>query len=113
MTLLFGPDSERPAAVVDAELALRAPFGALSPLWFYFTGVASAGVAYWWMTRWAGVVNLEAMKAEATALVPILETPPEPLGGEASPLQGAALLAASEEVPPAPVRPRVKPKSET
>ncbi|HZZ87949.1 MAG TPA: hypothetical protein VFE13_06395 [Caulobacteraceae bacterium] len=44
-----------------AEEALRAPLGATSPLWFMFGAAASVGVAYWWMTRWARSVNIEAL----------------------------------------------------
>ena len=34
--------------------------GATSPLWSYFGAVAASGMAFWWMTRWARPVNLEA-----------------------------------------------------
>jgi predicted flap endonuclease-1-like 5' DNA nuclease len=44
----------------EFEKAVRAPIGAVSPLWWAFAGVATAGVAYWWMTRWARPVNIEA-----------------------------------------------------
>lgn len=53
----------------DAEKALRGPIGAASPLWWAFAGAASAGVAYWWLTRWARPVNLEAMAPDDPALV--------------------------------------------
>lgn len=36
------------------------PLGAASPLWLMFAGAASAGVAYWWMTRWTAATHLEA-----------------------------------------------------
>jgi len=39
--------------------------GAASPLWAYFGTAALGGVAFWWMTRWARPVNLEAMFAKA------------------------------------------------
>lgn len=56
-----------------AERALQFPVGAASPLWLMFAGAASAGMAYWWLTRWARPANLEALlgvgKAAATAVV--------------------------------------------
>ena len=52
-------------SVVDAEAraeqALRWPVGAISPLWAVFGAAASAGVAWWWMTRWTRAVNVEAL----------------------------------------------------
>ena len=44
-----------------AEQALRWPVGAISPLWAVFGAAASAGVAWWWMTRWTRAVNVEAL----------------------------------------------------
>src|SRR5580658_10868810 len=57
------------AALVGArtETALRMPIGVVSPLWAMFGAAASAGVAYWWMTRWTQAVNIEAF---AGALAP-------------------------------------------
>lgn len=40
--------------------ALSLPLGVVSPLWMMFAGAATAGVAYWWMTRWTRPTNLEA-----------------------------------------------------
>jgi predicted flap endonuclease-1-like 5' DNA nuclease len=52
-------------SVADAgsrtEQALRWPVGAMSPLWAVFGAAASAGVAWWWMTRWTRAVNIEAL----------------------------------------------------
>jgi predicted flap endonuclease-1-like 5' DNA nuclease len=64
---------EMTAARDRAQKALAAPIGLMSPLWFAFGAAASAGVAWWLMTRWTmpGMmpVNMEAMfgvgKAEA------------------------------------------------
>lgn len=53
-------DSGVDNANLDAGRALRVPLGAASPLWFAFASAASAGVAYWWMTRWTKPSNLEA-----------------------------------------------------
>jgi predicted flap endonuclease-1-like 5' DNA nuclease len=53
-----------------AERALAWPIGVVSPLWAVFGAAASAGVAWWWMTRWTRAVNVEALAgfvaAEAT-----------------------------------------------
>jgi predicted flap endonuclease-1-like 5' DNA nuclease len=50
------------AAVEDrAERALRWPVGAVSPLWAVFGAAASAGVAWWWLTRWTQAANIEAL----------------------------------------------------
>jgi predicted flap endonuclease-1-like 5' DNA nuclease len=54
------PALETDLADFDAQSALRLPLGAASPLWFAFASAASAGVAYWWMTRWVQHANLEA-----------------------------------------------------
>jgi predicted flap endonuclease-1-like 5' DNA nuclease len=54
------------------EKTLRTPLGAVSPLWWAFAGAATAGVAYWWMTRWVRPVNIEA-----AGVMPLeLATPP-------------------------------------
>ena len=63
---------------VTPTAALHVPIGAASPLWFMFAGAASAGVAYWWMTRWMRPVNLEALMALPSA--------------DAHPLEEAAIL---------------------
>lgn len=68
------------------ETAFRVPMGVVSPLWAMFGAAASAGVAYWWMTRWArAAVNFEALapfspKAalEATPIEIIAEPEPAP-----------------------------------
>jgi outer membrane biosynthesis protein TonB len=63
----FTPEADR------AQRALQFPVGVVSPLWLLYAGAAGAGMAYWWMTRWAKPVNLEALlgagKAAATAVV--------------------------------------------
>lgn len=104
MTLLFGDDSKKSAAVVDTELAMRMPLGAISPLWAMYAATAGAGVAFWWMTQWMRPVNLEALMG-VTAVLPSSqllseeEIPIEPIGGEAGPLQGAALAIAAASEP--------------
>ena len=44
-----------------AERALSLPIGMASPLWLAFGAAASAGVAWWWMTRWTRQANVGAV----------------------------------------------------
>lgn len=71
----------------DAEKAMSLPLGLASPLWFAFAGAATAGVAYWWMSRWSRPVNIEAG-----------EVPPEaePVVAQAVAAYEAALEAVEE-----------------
>jgi hypothetical protein len=74
---------------LDADKALSTPLGIASPLWLAFAGAASAGVAYWWLTRWMRPSNLEAvaelpvaepeMKVAAPVVSLELEAAPEPV----------------------------------
>ncbi|HZZ36650.1 MAG TPA: hypothetical protein VFE03_13080 [Caulobacteraceae bacterium] len=57
------------AAEDRVKKALSFPVGAVSPLWLAFGAAASAGVAFWWMTRWTKAENLEAAFAIAKAPV--------------------------------------------
>jgi predicted flap endonuclease-1-like 5' DNA nuclease len=50
-----------------AERAWRLPLGVASPLWAVFGAAAGVGVAYWWMTHWTKVVNIEALAAPKPA----------------------------------------------
>jgi hypothetical protein len=75
----YGLDTEK------AEKALRAPIGAASPLWLAFAGAASAGVAFWWMSRWMRPVNLEAFLFTAPAAEPIAEPVAEAVAELAAP----------------------------
>ncbi|CAN5343006.1 hypothetical protein BH11PSE2_BH11PSE2_13260 [soil metagenome] len=76
MTWLQTPEAES-----EFGKTMQTPIGAASPLWWAFAGVAGAGVAYWWMTRWAkpfnfeaeGVVPAPAPIAVAAAVEPIVE----------------------------------------
>ncbi len=54
-------------ADLSADRVLSAPLGAFSPLWFAFGAAASAGVTYWWMTRWMRPAHLEALAVPALA----------------------------------------------
>ena len=56
------------AALRDrAARAVKVQLGLANPLWLAFGAAASAGAAWWLMTRWAFPLNIEAM-AEPTRL---------------------------------------------
>jgi len=44
----------------EMEKAMSLTIGMASPLWLAFGAAASAGAAWWWMTKWSRRVNLEA-----------------------------------------------------
>jgi hypothetical protein len=105
---------DEPFDIPEAAKAMYAPLGATSPLWFLFAGAASAGLAYWWATRWTQFTNLEAMFAPAVeaaeavvevAPLELVSTPePEPdleteLVEAASPPAVATKLAEPEPLP--------------
>lgn len=56
-----------------ARKAMAMPIGLTSPMWLAFGAAASAGVAWWWMTRWTRATNLEAMAGAAKAQVAAVE----------------------------------------
>jgi hypothetical protein len=64
-------ESTKPPSEVAAraERALRLPMGVASPLWLLYAGAAGAGLAYWWMTRWAKPANLEALMGAGKSAV--------------------------------------------
>ena len=55
---------------IDPPKAAYVSLGLASPLWLPFLGAASAGVAFWWMTRWMPPANLEAMLAVVQPAAP-------------------------------------------
>jgi predicted flap endonuclease-1-like 5' DNA nuclease len=57
------PDFEE--ARERAQRAMTLPIGLASPLWMAFGAAATAGVAYWWMTRWTRALNVEALAGTA------------------------------------------------
>lgn len=65
-------DSPDPAKTLNFQV------GVISPLWGLYAGMASAGVAYWWLARWRQATNLEALLS-APAPEPVIEAAPEPL----------------------------------
>jgi predicted flap endonuclease-1-like 5' DNA nuclease len=70
----------------QAQKALAIPVGMSSPLWLAFGAATSAGVAWWWMTRWTKATNLEALTPIPTAkpvkaprmVIELLEAEPAP-----------------------------------
>ena len=97
------------AAQQRAELALRWPVGAVSPLWAMFGAAASAGVAYWWMTRWTEAANIEAL---AGVFAPPVALTPAPAAIVAALEPVAALGPVAESVPPVVAAPEPEPAPE-
>ncbi len=113
------------AAEDRAAKAMSFPVGVASPLWLAFGAAASAGVAWWFATRWTRPMNLEAFmgapkaapEPATTAVVlelfpkaqpqpkPALEPTPEPLVTlEVAPAPEPIAEAAPQPVPePAPM----------
>lgn len=111
---------EMPANRMSPHLMM----GVASPLWAYFGAAAASGVAYWWMTRWARPVNLEAMfggvpalsapveaaaeaaeamvKAVEAAEVALVDDFPEfpPVGGESAPVSPVLEMTSMPEAEP-------------
>lgn len=56
-----------------ATTAFYAPLGMMSPLWIAFGAAASAGAAFWLMSRWTRPVNIEAARVS-------LDAAPSPVG---------------------------------
>ena len=101
--------AHKPNESVTPAAALYVPIGAASPLWFMFTGAASAGVAYWWMTRWMRPMNLEAMLplsgADAASLAEaaiLIEAFVEPLLEAAEPVIEGGVVDPDPAPTPAP-----------
>jgi len=83
-----------PADLGRLEAAWRLPVGAASPLWFIYAGAASAGVAYWWASRWTRPVNIEAMLVAAAPAAPASA---EPVIEAAAVVEEALALASASE----------------
>jgi predicted flap endonuclease-1-like 5' DNA nuclease len=89
-----------------ARKAMAMPIGIASPLWLAFGAAASAGVAWWWMTRWTRASNLEAMagaaKVQVAAVEAIVERESEvavkAVEAAASMLEAAKLIGEQVEI---------------
>jgi predicted flap endonuclease-1-like 5' DNA nuclease len=90
----------------ETERAMRLPVGLASPLWLAFGAAASAGVAWWWMSRLGRPFNIEAKLASAPATPkPVLEVapakPPKAAKApavEATPLEAAPAALADDDL---------------
>ena len=115
---------EFPGAVAvgrQAETALRVPVGVASPLWALFGAAASAGVAYWWMTRWTRAANVGALASlslpkaapAATRIEIIAEpapaAPPEAPAAEGETVAAVETVAEPETIAVAGPAPAVEP----
>ena len=60
------PDSNEIKRQTEKVLSLQ--LGLASPLWLAFGAAASAGAAWWWMTRWSAATNLEAVLTPAAPM---------------------------------------------
>ena len=65
-----------------AETAFYAPIGMMSPLWLVFGAAASAGAAFWLMTRFAKPLNIEAVMAASPEAAIVDVAPPAPAADE-------------------------------
>lgn len=80
--MMFPLISVPDAPEADTGKALNLTVGAVSPLWFLYAGAATAGMAYWWMTRWPTLAMSMApthLEAKLAEVMPDLPAPsPEP-----------------------------------
>ncbi len=96
----------------QAQKAMGMPLGFASPLWLAFGAATTAGVAWWWMTRWTKAFNVEAVASTSVA-EPATEPAPVPASAPAvakpvieavvAPVE-ATKLAKVEPVKTAPVK---------
>lgn len=82
-----------------AERALQAQIGMFSPLWVAFGAATGAGVAWWWMTRWATPVNLEAVMAKPLKFSVDAEKPPTVIATTPAEALVAPVNEAAETLP--------------
>ena len=100
---LLADQREKGATLFPAQKALELPFGMASPLWLAFGAATTAGVAWWWMTRWTRALNIEA-QIVSTQLVPTFVPSAEPAVAAVEHVAEVAIeaietpIAATEEV---------------
>ena len=70
--------SDLKAARERAETAFYAPLGMMSPLWLAFSAAASAGAAFWLLSRFVQPLNIEAVLAPAWTAAPVDVAPSIP-----------------------------------
>lgn len=69
-----GTPQDQALEIAPVEQALRLSFGAASPLWLVYGGVAMAGLAYWSLARWG-----QAGKPQLQLVAPPVRMIPPPL----------------------------------
>ena len=111
------PDLE--AARDNARKVMAMRLGFASPFWLAFGAAASAGVAFWWATRWTREVNFEPLafkealaelpEPEPEIAAPVAEEPAveEPVL-EVAPVAEAPVEAIAEPAAEAPAEPVVE-----
>jgi predicted flap endonuclease-1-like 5' DNA nuclease len=90
----------------ETEKAMRLPVGFASPLWLAFGAAASAGVAWWWMSRMSRPFNIEAKMAHESLVVEPVAAPipiPETLAVESPVLEAAPTESSIAEAMIAPI----------
>jgi predicted flap endonuclease-1-like 5' DNA nuclease len=85
----------------QAEKAMGMPLGLASPLWLAFGAATTAGVAWWWMTRWTKALNIEAL---APTPAPVAKPAPAPAPPAAVAKPAPIAIAAPVEIKPAPAK---------
>ena len=96
------PDSNDIKRQTEKVLSLQ--LGLASPLWLAFGAAASAGAAWWWMTRWSAATNLEAVlpPSAPSAVTPTLVPSIVPaVVAEVEPVVIASVESVIEAVPEA------------
>jgi predicted flap endonuclease-1-like 5' DNA nuclease len=115
------------AARERAAKAISFPIGVASPLWLAFGAAASAGVAWWWLSKLTRPVNLEAFLLPVTKapMAPVIEdvaveieavaeaVAEAPAAAELSPEPEAVVEAAPEPAPQAVVEAAPEPAPAT
>ena len=99
-------------SAAQAQKALAIPVGLSSPLWLAFGAATTAGVAWWWMTRWAKATNLEAVTPLPVARLPAARLVIELLEADPAPeavVEAAPVVAISEPASAPTAEPTVAP----
>jgi len=100
LTEMQDPSTLRERAAQSLTKSVTLPLGLVNPLWLAFGAAASAGAAWWMMTRWTRPVNVEAVAAapipaaavEAPAVVEAEIPKVVPVVVEAAPVEAPAAV---------------------
>jgi predicted flap endonuclease-1-like 5' DNA nuclease len=90
--------SDLEAARARTQTALRVPIGLSSPLWAAFGAATTAGLAFWWATRWARALNIEAIAGAAELAEAAELAQPSEIVGETAPETLAVVAIEADEV---------------